>query len=104
MLIFGLSRGSMPRPFWERSEAKPTRHRPSRYVADDPVATSTVHRSMRGIADLNGVTSNPRFYGNRPLINQLIGHGEHASGNIKTKRSGRLQVDDKLELGRLHNR
>ncbi len=37
-------------------------------------------------------------------FNHLIGDGEHARRNGQPERLGRFQVDDQVELGRLHNR
>src|SRR5499427_1401454 len=38
------------------------------------------------------------------LFDHLVGAGEHRPGNGKTERLGALQVDDKLEFGRLLDR
>jgi hypothetical protein len=38
------------------------------------------------------------------LLNDLIGACEHRGGHVEANRLGRLQVDDKLELARLHDR
>src|SRR3974377_743448 len=38
------------------------------------------------------------------LLDHLVGAGEHRPGNGKTERLGALQVDDKLEFGRLLDR
>ena len=38
------------------------------------------------------------------LFDHLVGAGEHRPGNGKTERLGALQVDDKLEFGRLLHR
>jgi hypothetical protein len=38
------------------------------------------------------------------LFDDLVGDGEHTWRHLDVERSRRLQVDDELELGRLHDR
>src|SRR6266511_6312525 len=38
------------------------------------------------------------------LFDHLVGNGEHARGNVEAKRFCGLEIDDKLEFGRLFDR
>src|SRR5271166_4552521 len=38
------------------------------------------------------------------LLDHLVGDGEHPRGHLDAERARRLQVDDKLEFGRLQHR